>query len=70
MLLSDRKEEGADRKYRLFVTAANTNQVYVVSVNDANAMKIQETINVGMTPHQPAGRRTEPPMSVPRCSGP
>ena len=22
------------------------------------------------TPHQPAGRRTEPPMSVPTCSGP
>ncbi|MGH9810001.1 MAG: bifunctional YncE family protein/alkaline phosphatase family protein, partial [Terriglobia bacterium] len=55
MLLSDRKMEGSDGKYRLFVAAANTNQVFVVSVNDANAMKIQESINVGMTPRQPAG---------------
>jgi DNA-binding beta-propeller fold protein YncE len=55
MVLSDRKREGAEGKYRLFVTAANTNQVYVVGVDDSNAMKIQETINVGMTPRQPAG---------------
>jgi DNA-binding beta-propeller fold protein YncE len=55
MVLSDRKMEGGSWKYRVFVTSANTNQVYVIGVNDANAMSIAETINVGMTPRQPAG---------------
>jgi len=55
MVLSDHKHEGAEWKYRLFITAANTNQVFAVSVNDNNAMKVEETINVGMTPRQPAG---------------
>ncbi len=55
MVLSDRKMEGGSWKYRVFVTSANTNQAYVIGVNDANAMSIAETINVGMTPRQPAG---------------
>jgi len=61
MVLSDRKISGDDGdeqsawRYRLFVTAANTNQVYVVSVSDANVLKLQETLNVAMTPRQPAG---------------
>jgi DNA-binding beta-propeller fold protein YncE len=61
MVLSDRKisdddgDEQSAWRYRLFVAAANTNQVYVVSVSDANVLKLQETLNVAMTPRQPAG---------------
>jgi DNA-binding beta-propeller fold protein YncE len=61
MVLSDRKisdddgDEQSAWRYRLFVTAANTNQVFVVSVSDTNVLKLQETLNVAMTPRQPAG---------------
>ncbi len=60
MTLSDRKTEGDDDdappwKYRLFVAAANTNQVFVVGVNDSKTMKLVESINVAMTPQQPLG---------------
>ncbi len=39
---------------RLIVTAANTNNVYVVGISDTEAKQV-ETINVAMTPYQPAG---------------
>ncbi|HEY4362941.1 MAG TPA: bifunctional YncE family protein/alkaline phosphatase family protein [Bryobacteraceae bacterium] len=55
MVLSDRKLDSGTFKYRIFVTASNTNSVYVIGVTDANVMSIAETINVGMTPRQPAG---------------
>jgi DNA-binding beta-propeller fold protein YncE len=61
MVLSDRKisvDDGDAQnawRYRLFVTAANTNEVFVVSVSDNNILKLQETLNVAMTPRQPAG---------------
>jgi DNA-binding beta-propeller fold protein YncE len=61
MVLSDRKisdddgDEQSAWRYRLFVTSANTNQVFVVSVSDANALKLLETLNVAMTARQPAG---------------
>ncbi len=61
MVLSDRKTSDDDGdqqsawRYRLFVTSANTNQVFVVSVSDANVLKLQETLNVAMTTRQPAG---------------
>ena len=61
MVLSDRKTDDSDGdekaawRYRLFVTAANTNQVYVVTVSDANVLKLQETLNLAMTPKQPLG---------------
>src|SRR5271168_5152326 len=51
MVLSGRKisdddgDEQSAWRYRLFVTAANTNQVYVVSVSDANVLKLLETLN-------------------------
>jgi len=41
--------------YRLFVAAANTNNVYVVGVSENNSLKLLETINVALTPRQPAG---------------
>lgn len=40
---------------RLFVAAANTNNVYVVGVTDAQDLAVIESINVSMTAWQPAG---------------
>jgi YVTN family beta-propeller protein len=57
MVLSERKQEDADKeqRYRLFVAAANTNSVFVVSVDDTKQMKLVETINIAMTPRHPLG---------------
>lgn len=44
-----------DWRYRIFVAAANTNSVYVVGVGDNNSLKLLETINVALTPREPAG---------------
>ena len=44
-----------DWSYRIFVTAANTNNVYVVGVNANNSLKLLETVNIALTPRQPAG---------------
>ena len=60
MVLSDRKPEGPEDeenkwKYRLFVTAANTNQIFAVAVSESKELKPLETINVAMSPRQPAG---------------
>lgn len=41
--------------YRLFVTAGNTNRVYVVGVTGSKEMRVIESINVALTPQQPAG---------------
>ena len=40
---------------RLFVAAANTNNVYVAGISADNELRLLETINVAMTPRQPAG---------------
>jgi DNA-binding beta-propeller fold protein YncE len=48
-------EEKTDWVARLFVAAANTNNVYVVGVTETKDLKEIETINVSMTPWQPAG---------------
>ena len=42
-------------KARLFVAAANTNNVYAVSVTESNTLNVIESINVSMTPRQPLG---------------
>ncbi len=61
MVLSDRKVSDADGdeqkgwRFRFFVAAANTNSVYGVSVNDGNILKLEETLNLAMTPRQPVG---------------
>jgi len=41
--------------YRLFVAAANTNSVYEVGVTGNGSLRLLETINVALTPRQPAG---------------
>ena len=65
MLLSSKPvkpEEGeaADKKkiewkHRLFVTAGNTNHVFVIGIDEAKEMRNIETISVAMSPRQPAG---------------
>jgi hypothetical protein len=40
---------------RLFVSAAHTNSVYVVGINQAKELRMIESINVAMTPRQPLG---------------
>lgn len=49
-------EEGRrEFPHRLFVTASNTNNVYVVGVSETARLQLLEIINVAMTPRQPAG---------------
>lgn len=60
MVFSDRKPEGADSddvnyKARLFVATANTNSVFSLGINEAKQLRVVESINVAMTPRQPAG---------------
>ena len=42
-------------KARIFVSAANTNNVYSVGVSDGGDLRIVETINVSTTPNHPLG---------------
>jgi len=50
-------EEGQPPAYaaRLFVAAANTNNVYSVGVGAGKELKILESINISMTPRHPLG---------------
>jgi DNA-binding beta-propeller fold protein YncE len=58
-----RAEEGGEAgettqpgfKARIFVSAANTNNVYSVGVSDSGDLRIVETINVSTTPNHPLG---------------
>ncbi len=51
------EEEGEkpDWKARIFVAAANTNNVYSLGVAEDKSLRILETINLSLTPNQPAG---------------
>lgn len=40
---------------RLFVAAANTNNVYTIGVSASKELRLIETLNVAMTPRQPLG---------------
>ncbi len=51
-------EEGTQQpsfKARIFVSAANTNNVYSVGVSDSGDLRVVETINVSTTPNHPLG---------------
>src|SRR5580658_8925839 len=56
-----RAEEGEESaqqpgfKARIFVSAANTNNVYSVGVSDSGDLRVVETINVSTTPNHPLG---------------
>ncbi len=40
---------------RIFVAAANTNNVYTVGVSESKSLQVVESINLAMTPRQPLG---------------
>jgi DNA-binding beta-propeller fold protein YncE len=49
------EDENTGFKARIFVSAANTNNVYAVAVADSGDLRNLETINVGTTPTHPLG---------------
>ncbi|HYP14426.1 MAG TPA: bifunctional YncE family protein/alkaline phosphatase family protein [Bryobacteraceae bacterium] len=51
----DAAEAASAPAARLFVTAGNTNSVYVLGVSEAKDVRPLETINVAMRPRQPLG---------------
>lgn len=57
MVLSDRKlpDDPAAPPLRLFVAAANTNNVFVIGVDRNDTMKQVDVLNIGFSPGQPAG---------------
>lgn len=57
MVLSNRKLPGEQNtwQYRLFVAAANTNDVFSVGVSEGKEMNVLETLNAGFSAVAPAG---------------
>jgi DNA-binding beta-propeller fold protein YncE len=57
LALSARKapDDESEWRYRLFVAAANTNNVFVVGVGPNKELRTLEVLNTGMVPAQPAG---------------
>lgn len=47
--------KGQNAKYRLFVAAANTNEVFSVAIGDNKTMNLAETIHVAPAPLSPLG---------------
>ena len=48
-------QAGVSAKYRLFVAAANTNEVFSVGIGDNKTMNLMETIHVAPAPLSPLG---------------
>jgi YVTN family beta-propeller protein len=48
-------EEQPDIKARLFVSASNTNNVFVLGASESGELSRLETINLALTPNQPLG---------------
>jgi DNA-binding beta-propeller fold protein YncE len=57
LVLSNRKIPGEQNswQYRLFVAAANTNDVFVVGVSEGKELNVLETLNAGFSAVAPAG---------------
>jgi len=53
--LNGEVDEQPEVKARLFVSASNTNSVYVLGANETGDLSRLETINVSLTPEQPLG---------------
>lgn len=51
----DKKAANKEKTLRLFVAAANTNNVFVVNVEEDKNLKLMETLNVALTPRHPLG---------------
>jgi len=52
---TDEEASDVDWKARIFVSAANTNNVYAVGVTDNGDLRVLESINVSTTPLHPLG---------------
>lgn len=52
---SEQDEAAPPYVARVFVAAANTNSVYVIGVSEGKDLQVVESINVSLTPRQPAG---------------
>ena len=57
LVLSNRKipDEQSTWQYRLFVAAANTNDVFVIGVSEGKELNVLETLNAGFSAVAPAG---------------
>jgi DNA-binding beta-propeller fold protein YncE len=57
LVLSNRKipDEQSTWQYRLFVAAANTNDVFVMGVSEGKELNVLETLNAGFSALAPAG---------------
>jgi DNA-binding beta-propeller fold protein YncE len=57
LILSNRKipDEQNTWQYRLFVAAANTNDVFVIGVSEGKELNVLETLNAGFSALAPAG---------------
>ncbi|MEO5923361.1 MAG: bifunctional YncE family protein/alkaline phosphatase family protein [Bryobacteraceae bacterium] len=57
MVLSDRKipDDETAPPMRLFVAAANTNNVFAIGIDRSDVMKQVDILNIGFSPGQPAG---------------
>jgi hypothetical protein len=57
LVLSNRKipDEQSTWQYRLFVAAANTNDVFVVGVSEGKELNVLETLNAGFSAVAPSG---------------
>jgi len=53
--LNGEVDEQPEVKARLFISASNTNSVYVLGANESGDLSRLETINVALTPDQPLG---------------
>ena len=51
----DEGEQPPAWKARIFVTVANTNQVFVLGVNESGSFEVIETIRLSLWPYQPLG---------------
>ena len=52
---TDEQDQDVNWTARIFVSAANTNNVYAVSVAESKDLRLIETINVATTPQHPLG---------------
>ena len=52
---ADESGQQPNFKARIFVSAANTNNVYSVGVSDSGDLRVVETINVSTSPNHPLG---------------
>jgi YVTN family beta-propeller protein len=57
MVLANRKleDDTSGAKFRIYVAAANTNNLYVIGIDAAKELRLLDTLNLAATPGQPVG---------------